>query len=201
MYISGISWFPSIKIIHCRRCRSVGSMWMSSFVTPKTEPATPMPRALLPAFNVWKEMLQADQVTFESERISRHVCKKGMISIWPRRRQLIDHHTSESHLFAINYFFLKVGHACSPESEPRLCLCGAIEIGSSCAAKEWNGVCQAAIQIGWTAWGVKQGGGTQIWNWQKKTIGQIQFGCWTYHSESRGFNDVINMISNSRMGI
>ena len=93
-------------------------------------------KSVAAAFNGWKEMLQADQVTFESERISRHVCKKGMISIWPRRRQLIDHHTSESHLFAINYFFLKVGHACSPESEPRLCLCGAIEIGSSCAAKE-----------------------------------------------------------------
>ena len=37
-------------------------------------------KSVAAAFNVWRELLQADQVTFESERISWHVCKKVLIS-------------------------------------------------------------------------------------------------------------------------
>ena len=34
-------------------------------------------KSMAAAYNVWKELLQADQVNFESERISRHVCSLG----------------------------------------------------------------------------------------------------------------------------
>lgn len=38
-------------------------------------------KSVAAAFNVWREMLQSDQITFESERISRHVCKEVALTI------------------------------------------------------------------------------------------------------------------------